>query len=161
MPVKQKKTSTRKTRNVNKKKATRSNQHKVDPATLGLVYAEWCGHCQQLKPEWASMKEEIDADVELKPRIEIIEIESEDPSLKQKMEHLNQGVVGEPLSVEGYPTIFMKKNNAIHRYQGNRDAQSIKQWAGDVVKGGSSIYGGKRSRKYRAKKTRTSFFGLW
>ena len=25
-----------------------------------LYYAEWCGHCQRFKPEWAKLKEELE-----------------------------------------------------------------------------------------------------
>ena len=26
---------------------------------IGKVYANWCGHCQHLKPEWLKMKKEL------------------------------------------------------------------------------------------------------
>ena len=38
---------------------------------IGKIYAEWCGHCVALKPEWEAMKQEL----QKYPDIEVVEIE--------------------------------------------------------------------------------------
>jgi thiol-disulfide isomerase/thioredoxin len=87
---------------------------------VGLVYASWCGHCQQLKPEWEKMK------TLMKPisKQKIIEIEEsgletfkkENPSLS--------------LEINGYPTIFkIHPSGNIEYFDGERNALQLKKWA--------------------------------
>lgn len=120
--------------------------------TIGLVYAEWCGHCQALKPEWADMKAQINNDPKMKNQCKIIEIES--AGAEPKIASINKKVKdGKPLSVDGYPTIFKfkKQSGTVTKYEGGRKAQEMVAW----IKGGnagqeqvpSGLYGGKRRRK--------------
>lgn len=86
---------------------------------IGKIYANWCGHCQQLKPEWQKMKTAIPI-----KQYEIIEIEeSEVPRLDEFKQRFPL------LEVSGYPTIFkIHPNNRIEYYTGARDSNNIKKW---------------------------------
>lgn len=89
---------------------------------IGKIYADWCGHCQSLAPEWEIMKSKI---MKSKSNLKIIEIEvSNDNKLEQfKQKYPN-------LEINGYPTIFkIYPNGQIEYYNGNRIAFDMKKWA--------------------------------
>jgi len=112
---------------------TRKNDKKPTKI-IGKIYANWCGHCNALKPHWEQMKSDLK-----NHEIEIVEIEASEiarlAAFKKK----------HGIQIDGYPTIF-KILGKVEYYKGPRDAESIKQWALlDTMKGG------KMGRKRRNK----------
>jgi len=89
---------------------------------VGKVYANWCGHCQTLKPEWARMENEI----RQIPRMNHVVFVAIEESEKDKMAKFNASHGA--LKVSGYPTIFSHGQGGIRYYNGTRDAESLKQW---------------------------------
>jgi len=79
-----------------------------------LYYAEWCGHCQAMKPEWDKFKT-------IAPKsLNVAQIESSNiPALKEDPE------------VQGYPTIKMYNNSKI---VGEFDKERTHQKMLDFVK---------------------------
>ena len=51
---------------------TDDDKKKGKSIKMGMLYANWCGHCQQLKPEWEKMKKMIKKDPKLNEQCEII-----------------------------------------------------------------------------------------
>lgn len=87
---------------------------------IGKIYANWCGHCQSLKPEWNKMKSLIKKDA----NIQIVEIEENENDklnqLKKRYPHIQ---------INGYPTIFkIPPNKQIEYYTGDRLAFDMKKW---------------------------------
>ena len=88
---------------------------------VGKVYADWCGHCQTLKPQWSKMKSMLGKI----PGFQFIEIEE---SQTGKMAKLKAKYPD--LKISGYPTIFKKKmGGELEYFQGERSAESIGDWA--------------------------------
>ena len=112
---------------------SRKHRHtirKSKPAiTVGLIYANWCTHCQHLKPEWKKMKKGMNG-----MKCHYLEIEDADPHKDRKIAHVNTRLKGEKLVANGYPTIFRIKGGNLEYYQGERTAQAMQQW----FKGGSA-----------------------
>ena len=81
---------------------------------LVLVFAEWCGHCQHLKPTWKEMKEEI----LLKQPDEFEFKEIEDVHQPIELEELRRQFLNndETIQVNGYPTIGGIKNGKYYSY---------------------------------------------
>lgn len=77
-----------------------------------LYYADWCGFCQQFKPEWEALKSRMPA------HINTAEAES--------------GVIPQfpnPPVVQGYPTIKLYKNSQdLGDYQGARTSGDILEY---------------------------------
>jgi len=115
----------------------------MSPVILGKVYANWCGYCKQLKPEWAKLKKML-------PKTQFVEIEEKQTNKRARLEKKHNL----QLNVSGYPTIFKIQNNQIYYYTGpNRTAQAIKAWAFPY-----SSY----TRKNKSKKNRTrSYRGFY
>jgi thiol-disulfide isomerase/thioredoxin len=89
---------------------------------IGKVYANWCGHCQQLKPEWDTMKSLI-KNKENKD-IEIVEFEENE---KEKLDEFKKKYSS--LKINGYPTIFkILPNKQIEYYTGNRMSHDMAKW---------------------------------
>lgn len=66
-----------------------------------LYYAEWCGHCQSMKPEWDQFKERCRSDPKYS-HLQVAEVESE---------HIGNTKAAE--EAQGFPTIkFYKKNTS-------------------------------------------------
>ena len=87
---------------------------------IGKVYANWCGHCQTLAPEWNKLKKMLP-----KNRVQFIDIEEAETEKRTNFEKKHKG-----LSVNGYPTIFkIHPNRSIEYYSGDRNAIAMKKWA--------------------------------
>ena len=87
---------------------------------IGKIYANWCGHCQSLKPQWSKMKNMID-----NKNIKFIEIEEQEQKKLNKFKYQHPS-----LQINGYPTIFkIHPNKKIEYYNKNRIANDMKKWA--------------------------------
>jgi protein disulfide-isomerase len=119
---------------------------------IGKIYANWCGHCQRLKPEWLKMKQQLKNKMKkLGYFIEFIEIEE---SEQEKLTKFKQRFPN--LNINGYPTIFKHTGgNEIEYYQGERSASELEKWVFDK---NTIIMGGKKkiNRKSRTIKNRKS-----
>jgi thioredoxin-like negative regulator of GroEL len=84
-----------------------------------LFYADWCGHCQHLKPEWSRLK-----DMHQKQQLayKLAEIESAAmDALRSRMSDMSELV-----TVEGFPTISMYDNGRkLSDYAGERTADAM------------------------------------
>ena len=111
---------------------------------IGLIFANWCGHCKALKPEWASMKKMMARNNQCK----IIEIDA-DVNKDQQIAQINIGVKGQKLVANGFPTVFKKKNGRIEYYNGERNAKAIGAWAMSHINKMKGGYILQKSRKNR------------
>ena len=104
------------------------DKHKVKGViTIGLIYANWCGHCQSLKPEWQKMKYNVMKTPSYKRGIyRFSEIEHD--KAPTEIEKINSGLNGNKLSANGYPTIFKVNRGKLKYYQGNRTAGELQKW---------------------------------
>ena len=91
--------------------------------TVGLIYANWCGHCQALKPEWKRMKKGMRG-----MNCHYLEIEDADPHKVRKIAHVNSRLKKGKLEANGYPTVFKIKGGNLEYYQGERSAREMQQW---------------------------------
>jgi thiol-disulfide isomerase/thioredoxin len=88
---------------------------------IGKIYANWCGHCQSLKPEWYNMKKMLKYK---NKNIQFVEIEE---SQQQKLDKFKKRFP--QLEINGYPTIFkIYPNKHIEYYNGNRLTSDMKKW---------------------------------
>jgi thiol-disulfide isomerase/thioredoxin len=145
-----------------KKKTSKNVLH------VGKIFADWCGHCQSLQPEWARMKNDMKLAMgrSLKNvHIEFVEI-GDTPKNKSKGltvegmmskyngKHLANSA--EKLKSDGYPTLFKVLNGKLTYYPGARDASSMYKWYMEGVSGpknmtNKAMKGGRRSRSTKPK----------
>jgi thiol-disulfide isomerase/thioredoxin len=88
-----------------------SSKDNNNQSVLLLLYADWCGHCKNVKPLWPQLKEKLPIRVEM--------IESKDPNMSK-------------YNVKGYPTIRFYKNGLEGEYvefNGTRDLNTILNFA--------------------------------
>jgi thiol-disulfide isomerase/thioredoxin len=119
--------------NKNQKKAARKtvkkqNNNTKKPIIVGLIYAEWCGHCKSMKDDWENLTTFLNGKV-----AKVVEIESADADKEDKINKLNNKYGGgERLNGDSFPVIFKIQNNKIQTYNGMRDFESMKSWVFDV-----------------------------
>ena len=140
------------------------------PVIIGLVHANWCGHCQHLMPEWNKMEDNISKNSKLNNKCKIIKIESE--HVNEELPKYAEMTKQKNIQVEGYPTIFMiKKDRMVEMYGGERSAEALEKWIADAVgANNTSFYGGKKSKTRKNTKSskkqcnsckKNSFFKFW
>ena len=100
---------------------TKSNKNVI---IVGKVYADWCGHCQMLKPEWAKMKKHIYSK-KGKKRVVFVEIEEKQIESKLRKLEKEQGV---KVETNGYPTLFRISGGKVVYYKGNRQSNEMTRW---------------------------------
>ena len=141
-------------------KKQHKKQHNTPRAVVGLVHANWCGHCQHLMPEWNKMENNIKNDPKLNTKCNIVKIESE---------HVNnelpkyENMIKQKIPVEGYPTIFLIKGGQIQKYGGERSAEALRGWVAGAVNGHVGGKTRKQTRKSSKKncKSCNNIFKLW
>lgn len=111
---------------------TAKSHKKKGVIVVGKVYANWCGHCQALKPEWAKMKRNIH-NKNGKNRIVFVEIEESE--INSKLNKLNQEH-NVNVQANGYPTLFRIEGGKVDYYGGNRESSQMSQW---FLKGGNPL----------------------
>ena len=88
------------------------------PARLCLVYANWCPHCQSIKPEMEQLAKDINAGQE--PRLKGKNVKFE---MYEEKTHADK--IAELPPVKGFPTFFYLKGGNVTEYKGGRDRDSV------------------------------------
>lgn len=112
-----------------KRRHTSKNPSKKNMVVVGKVYADWCGHCQSLKPEWAKMKKRV---YSKKGKKHVVFVEVEEKQIGNKLRKLEKDH-GVKVEANGYPTLFKIDNGKVHYYNGNRQSDAMADW---YLKGG-------------------------
>ncbi len=117
-------------------------------------YANWCGHCKTLAPEWKKLIETIKAPND--QRLAIVSVES--AVINKDIEKIiEQSGLGK---VNGFPTIGLIKEKKFISYEGKRDASSmlkfIKENVGSIMGGGGGRSTRKRTKQSSKKHKRSS-----
>lgn len=117
-----KSTAGRQRRYRNKKHRSTLKHKKVSAlVAYGKIYADWCGYCVALKPEWAKVEKMM-----MPVRATNIESSNKDHHIDQFNTKYKTNL---PKQV-GFPTIFKlsKYGGPIEIYKGDRKAESIVHW---------------------------------
>lgn len=107
-----------------KPKTHRRTRSKRDVLVVGKIYANWCGHCQALKPEWAKMRKIIKRKGKGK-RVQFVEIE--ESQMATKIPEFKQKYNVEP-EANGYPALFKLEKGRLSYYQNSREAERMADW---------------------------------
>lgn len=82
---------------------------------LVLFYADWCGHCNKVKPDWDKAANDVNkGDVKM-IKVNCGEGTENDQQLMKKY------------NIDGYPTIIKFVNGTPSLYRGDRDSDSFKE----------------------------------
>ena len=105
-------------------------------------YANWCGHCKTLAPEWKKLIKMIEVPEYKDKKLAIVSVES--GVINKDIDNVLKQI---ELKVNGFPTIGLVKDKNFISYDGKRDAASmlkfIKEKALNTMGGG----GGRSTRK--------------
>ena len=113
-----------------------------------LIYANWCPHCQTMKPEWNEMKNRLSSG------IEIIEIEDSDFDKDIKISNIeNTKLNGEKIEVYGYPTMLKIHGGRADYYSGSRNSTDMYNWVKNTIGGYSKSKIRKQNRSKSIKKS--------
>jgi thiol-disulfide isomerase/thioredoxin len=94
---------------------------KSDPTALVvLYYASWCGHSKNFLPEWEKFSKYASSNM---PNIAVGKMVCENGKEK---ECFQQGV-------KGYPTVLIYKNKKAETYQGERTADALINYCGQLL----------------------------
>ena len=103
---------------------------KNDKPVIILLHAEWCGHCKALKPEWYRMKTELNKELQDKLIIE----EIEDNEMDRKMPIIEKSYLnGNRIEYAGFPTVGSIRKSKFEQYGGARTADSLIEWARQLL----------------------------
>jgi len=108
----------RRHRNKRKTQKQRGPRHLV---AYGKIYADWCGHCVTMKPEWAKLER-----VMLPMRSHNIESANKDALIDQ----FNRKYKTDLPKTVGFPTIFKLTHHGgkVELYEGERTVDSMVAW---------------------------------
>jgi protein disulfide-isomerase-like protein len=81
--------------------------------TLVLFYADWCGHCKKLKPEWDKCAKDVNTDKKRMIKVDVGGKSKEEQALVEKY------------GVDGFPTILVFQNGSHEPYQGERSVDAF------------------------------------
>jgi thiol-disulfide isomerase/thioredoxin len=104
---------------------------------VGKIFADWCGHCVALKPEWDNLKSKIQQEIGRSIKdIAVVFVEIGDTEENKIAGKTVDGMISEynnkhasNLALQGgYPTIFRHCGNKIEYYDGPRTSDELWKW---------------------------------
>ena len=104
------------------------------PVVIGLIYANWCHHCQAMKPAWEEMKKDIMN--RYAGQFSLVEIEADQKDKSEQLAKLEQMLDGQKIDANGYPTIVKVAGGRADYYGGNREINDMFNWATNNHSGG-------------------------
>lgn len=139
------------------------NKEIKDRPAFVKFYMPGCIHCENLKPTWIDLENEMESD---ERDLSIIDVHS------NALSGINSNITN---NVQGFPTIMMIYNNGVSfkMYEGDRSLEDMKKFIDDFLNGKMTMSGGKHrnrnkikskryksssrtiSKKYRHKKTKS------
>ena len=127
-----------------KRRTQRKQGKNQDAKTIVCkIYANWCGHCQDLKPVWAELENLMSAN----KNITMMEIEESE--MKEKMGTL-KNICKKDIDVNGFPTIVKICGKATPEYyQGERSVEGLRAWI--MPKPTAKTIQGGRNKTHRRK----------
>lgn len=134
---------------------------------IGKIYADWCGHCKSLIPEWEKMKRQIKLNMgRVIKNVEIQFFEMGDTEANKKKgltvdkmiadfndKHLSNNPIKLALQ-GGYPTLFRYCNGKLEYYEGERNAQAMWAWYKSACEEDKTV-GLKKGGSSKTKKNKT------
>lgn len=103
------------------------SDNKKQKTIVCKIYANWCGHCEHLKPVWAELKNIME------PNKNISMIEIEESEMNKKLGEL-KNICKTDIEVKGFPTIVKictggkYKKPMVEYYQNERTVEAIQAW---------------------------------
>lgn len=88
---------------------------KNEKPALVLFYADWCGHCNKLKPTWETAVESAKEKGLTMIKINVGGNDSDSEETKMK-----NAEISKKYNIDGYPTIILFKNGKPTPYEGPR-----------------------------------------
>uniref|UniRef100_A0A6C0DR85 Thioredoxin domain-containing protein n=1 Tax=viral metagenome TaxID=1070528 RepID=A0A6C0DR85_9ZZZZ len=137
-------------------KASTPTDEKIDtPLIVGVIHAEWCGHCQQLMPEWKKLEDEY----ENNNKVKIMKLEASESNKADELNKLNSQIKGgKKVEENGYPTIFMIKGGNLLYNEKDRSVDGLRDWIQSNLSPSPAqkkpIQGGGKKRTRRNRKSR-------
>lgn len=107
-----------------KRRHTAKKHSKKNTVVVGKVYADWCGHCQSLKPEWAKMKKRV---YSKKGKKQVVFVEIEEKQIGDKLQKIEKEH-GVKVEANGYPTLFRIEGGKVNYYTGIRQSDAMANW---------------------------------
>jgi thiol-disulfide isomerase/thioredoxin len=106
-----------------------------------LYYAEWCGHCKNIKPIWKELENKC------KDKMNFAKIEQSNFNKKELGYKPGE-------YIDGYPTIYLRKNGKdVTQYSGERSLEALEKYidsnVSDKKKGSLSRKGSRGSLSRR------------
>ena len=133
MPSNQSKGGRKKRRNP-RKTFKKEKGEKKGLVAYGKIYADWCGYCVALKPEWAKVEKAL---------LPIRSNEMESANKDNLVDMFNKKYRTNLPKQVGYPTIFKlrKMGGKVEIYNGERNAASMIQWLTGKKKKAKGFFG--------------------
>ena len=114
-----------------------------------LYYADWCGHCKTIKPEWQKVVDNLsNPRNNITNKVNVAEIESQ---------HIGK-LLNKP-EIEGFPTIKMyNKGKEIANFEDERIASKIQEFANNNSRKETKTENNKQSSKLNIKLNNSDLF---
>ncbi len=113
---------------------TASNDTPVNVVVVGKIYANWCGHCTALIPEWKKMVEFIETKLNTnkKSNTKYVFSEIEQSEQDAGISEINNTYLqqsSEKLALQdGFPTLFKINSGKVEYYNGDRQYLEMLRW---------------------------------
>jgi protein disulfide-isomerase-like protein len=94
-------------------KAKELDEHISEGKKVVLFYADWCGHCKKIKPDWDDAAKEVNKDEKKMIKVNCGEGTVEDKEIMEKY------------NIDGYPTIVIFEDGKPSKYEGKRSKEDL------------------------------------